>query len=706
MSDGSGLREGTGLDGSKEKGSEFNTIYFYRGRGRITGGTSRGRGKRENDGGESSRGGRERGRGRGRMDRKDGGESSGAGGGRGRGRGSERGRSSGRGISDREDGGTGRGKIYEVSEEGRRKTGETGKGRSNGRGQTKGRVNQNGGTEISNKGTKGKRSDKEDKGMSRGDRGKEREGSAGGPGETSAFIRTLVGRLLTGRFDDGGGIKISGDEGAQSRFDVTDRRENVKTSWPSEASAVGGKGEIRSAVGGKEEISSTVGGKGEISSTVGGKGEISSAAGGNTKTTRRKLKIKKKIVKEPYYKRARVVRKPPRSTLLIDKDTSKFMVVWKRRRLLRYRVKAERTLLQKKKTYRTEWKVRNKFGIRECNNQVTRWKFILNSDQGRQAKESKIQLIYSTSRTAPAPRIPTPAPKIPTPAPTSRRPALRRRKTKKAPKPRKVQVPRWRYNATIPRYTSYEVRNTSLWSLEFGMFFTQMDTFIKTFAGLATWEKLETLKSIIGNCSQMELESFLEWLETYVLLFPTSTLVESELEQQQEENKCFFCSEAFSSSVQMKQHYADNPTHNAYRCDHCEEIFTYRKDLKKHMNQYNSGTECSVCDLDFKNPISLYFHSHRDHKEKQIACDQCDITFCYAYDLKMHIMSSHDCILLSCDFCSKQYLSQQVLDAHVQEEHKKQKRKYLRKKKDGLKTELTKTKKEFFCDYCGNYYTK
>jgi len=29
-----------------------------------------------------------------------------------------------------------------------------------------------------------------------------------------------------------------------------------------------------------------------------------------------------------------------------------------------------------------------------------------------------------------------------------------------------------------------------------------MDTFIKTFAGLATWEKLETLKSIIVNCSQ------------------------------------------------------------------------------------------------------------------------------------------------------------------------------------------------------------
>ena len=87
--------------------------------------------------------------------------------------------------------------------------------------------------------------------------------------------------------------------------------------------------------------------------------------------------------------------------------------------------------------------------------------------------------------------------------------------------------------------------------------------------------------------------------------------MESELEQQQEENKCFFCSEAFSSSVEMKQHYADNPTHNAYRCDHCEEIFTHRKDLKKHIKQYSSGTKCSVCDLDFKNPISLYFHSHR-----------------------------------------------------------------------------------------------
>ena len=94
----------------------------------------------------------------------------------------------------------------------------------------------------------------------------------------------------------------------------------------------------------------------------------------------------------------------------------------------------------------------------------------VNIIQGRQAKESKIQLIYSTSKTAPAPKIPTPAPQIQTPAPI-KRPALGGRKTQKAPKPRKVPVPR--YNATIPRYTSYEVRNTSLWSLEFGMFFTQ-----------------------------------------------------------------------------------------------------------------------------------------------------------------------------------------------------------------------------------------
>ncbi|XP_023343807.1 keratin, type I cytoskeletal 9 [Eurytemora carolleeae] len=405
MSDGSGLQEGPGSDGRAEEGGESKTSYLYRGRGRITGGTSRGRGKRENDEGESSRGGGERGKGRGGMDNKDGGESSGAGGGRGRGRGS-----SGRGISYREDGGTtrersngggggtGRGKIYKVSEEGRRKTGETGQGRSNGRGQAKGRVNQNKGTEISNKGTKGKRSDKEDKGMSRRDSKKEREGSAGGPGGS---IRTLVGRLLTGRFDDGGGIKISGDEGVQSRFDKTDTREKVKTSWPFETSAIGGKGEISSAVGGKGKISSTVGVKGEISSADGGKreiclavgekgemssvvgekGEISSAAGGSTKTTRRELKITKKIVKEPYYKRDRVVRKPPPTTELIDKSTSKFMAVWKRRRLRRYQFKAKRTLRRKKKTYRTEWKVRNKFGIRECNYQVTKWRFILNSDQ-------------------------------------------------------------------------------------------------------------------------------------------------------------------------------------------------------------------------------------------------------------------------------------------------------------------------------------
>ena len=230
MSDGSGLREGTGLDGRTEEGGESKTVYFYRGRGRITGGTSRGRGKKENDEGESSRGGGERGKGRGRMDKK------------------------------------------------------------------------------------GKRSDKEDKGMPRRDSGKEREVSAGGPGGS---IRTLVGRLLTGRFDDGGGIKISGDEEIQSKFDETDRREKAQTSWPSETSAVGGKGEISPAFGGKREISSTVGGKGEISSAVRGKGEISSAvgekgemssafrekgemssaAGGNSKTTRRKLKITEKIDK-------------------------------------------------------------------------------------------------------------------------------------------------------------------------------------------------------------------------------------------------------------------------------------------------------------------------------------------------------------------------------------------------------------------------
>ena len=244
------------------------------------GGGGRGRGKMERDGGESSRGGG--GRGRRKMER-DEGESSRAGGGRGD-RGSERGGSSG-------------GRFYEGSEGRGRKTGETGKARSNGRGrgrsngQGKGRVNQDGITEISNKRTGGMRSDIEDKGMSRGDGGKKGEGLDGGPegiiGGSSVCIRTLVGRLLKGRFDDGGGIKISGDEGVQGRFDEKDRV-NVKTSLPSETSTVGQKGEISSAVGQK----------GEMSSAVGGKGEMSSAAGGKTKTTRyRKLKISKKIVK-------------------------------------------------------------------------------------------------------------------------------------------------------------------------------------------------------------------------------------------------------------------------------------------------------------------------------------------------------------------------------------------------------------------------
>ena len=88
--------------------------------------------------------------------------------------------------------------------------------------------------------------------------------------------------------------------------------------------------------------------------------------------------------------------------------------------------------------------------------------------QGRQAKESKLQLINSTSIPATTLKIPAPAPIKPISAPI-KRPTFGRKPNRKTPKPRKIP----RFNESIPRYTAYEVRNSSLWSLEFGMFFTQ-----------------------------------------------------------------------------------------------------------------------------------------------------------------------------------------------------------------------------------------
>ena len=68
-------------------------------------------------------------------------------------------------------------------------------------------------------------------------------------------------------------------------------------------------------------------------------------------------------------------------------------------------------------------------------------------------------------------------------------------------------------------------------------------------------------------------------------------------------------------------------------CDKCEEVFTSRKKLKKHMSEEHDGVgikdlKCETCGKEFYDNSNLRIHISNAHGlGKRHKCDQCERTF-------------------------------------------------------------------------------
>ena len=79
---------------------------------------------------------------------------------------------------------------------------------------------------------------------------------------------------------------------------------------------------------------------------------------------------------------------------------------------------------------------------------------------------------------------------------------------------------------------------------------------------------------------------------------------------------------------------------------------------------------CSICDLSFQSRNGLYYHQNAKHKEtEKFCCKDCGKQFTYKGNLKDHVNSIHLGIKHRCDQCDKEFTSLSNKTTHIKSVH-------------------------------------
>ena len=110
----------------------------------------------------------------------------------------------------------------------------------------------------------------------------------------------------------------------------------------------------------------------------------------------------------------------------------------------------------------------------------------------------------------------------------------------------------------------------------------------------------------------------------------------------------------------------------AIKCDTCQKIFSYRWDLKNHLNTVHNKVKKHKCDVCFKPFAKLYnlkVHVTTIHdREKRFKCEFCDKCFSQKSHQVRHVDSFHikgyKTFKFACAICNKKFEEKVYLDNH------------------------------------------
>ena len=138
----------------------------------------------------------------------------------------------------------------------------------------------------------------------------------------------------------------------------------------------------------------------------------------------------------------------------------------------------------------------------------------------------------------------------------------------------------------------------------------------------------------------------------------------SRIHSGEEPYKFNLCQKSFTNVHHLTRHMR---VHSGYKCRHCSETFTRRRQLKTHLlKSHNEGTwfTCHICPKKFSLKCNLKMHIQRHEGMKPYVCDECQKRFCTGYELKSHEAIHSDFRGFCCGLCGKDFKRKQCVKVH------------------------------------------
>ena len=149
------------------------------------------------------------------------------------------------------------------------------------------------------------------------------------------------------------------------------------------------------------------------------------------------------------------------------------------------------------------------------------------------------------------------------------------------------------------------------------------------------------------------------------------------------------CGNSFDNNAHLKNRIAivADKVLKPFKCTICEDGFTLREKLKRHIVEVHEGLKpfkCSLCEqVSFARKETLKQHFvtvHKVHnvtdlipvnnKKKKYKCSDCDESFTMNYNLNQHIRSAHNGRKeFWCSFCEEKFTMKQLLKRHYAKVH-------------------------------------
>ena len=135
--------------------------------------------------------------------------------------------------------------------------------------------------------------------------------------------------------------------------------------------------------------------------------------------------------------------------------------------------------------------------------------------------------------------------------------------------------------------------------------------------------------------------------------------------------RCEECNFAFWEKSDLQRHIRSHVGNRPFKCNFCEQTFTWKRYLLKHLNIHHKDDThhfCIDCCACFESEVALTDHiveAHSNKKQLTHTCSHCGEEFYFKYKLDEHMFKHTGIKAHKCEKCTLAFVSRRELERHI-----------------------------------------